>query len=121
MKNIEFEQVILFHKKIVASNGVRDEGLIKSAINRAYVTFDGLELYNPDERKIAVITHSLICNHGFIDRDKRIGIAVMILLCKMNNIILRYTQHELIELRLITASGTMNEEDIYEWLIEYKQ
>lgn len=56
------------------------------------MTFDGLELYNPDERKIAVITHSLICNHGFIDRDKRIGIGVMILLWEMNNIILRYTQ-----------------------------
>lgn len=125
MKNIEFEQVVLFHKKIVAStggsNGVRDEGLIKSAINRAYVTFDGLELYNPDERKIAVIAHSLICNHGFIDGNKRIGVAVMILLCEMNNIPLRYTQQELIELGLSAASGVMNEENIYEWIIKHKQ
>lgn len=83
------------------------------------MTFDWVEFYDSNERKIVVITHSL--NHGFIDRDKRIGIGVMILLCEMNNIILRYIQQELIELRLSTASGTMNEEDIYKWLIEHKQ
>lgn len=38
MKNIEFEQLVLFHKKIVArtggSSGVRDAGLLKSALGR---------------------------------------------------------------------------------------
>ncbi len=79
VKNIEFEQLVLFHKKIVVRtggcSGVRDVGLLKSALGRGDMTFGGAELYTPDERKIAVITHSLICNHGFVDGNKRIGVA----------------------------------------------
>lgn len=125
MKNIEFEQLVLFHKKIVArtggSNGVRDAGLLKSALSRGDMTFGGTELYTPNERKIAVITHSLICNHGFVDGNKRIGVAVMNLLCKMNSISLVYTQQELIELGLAVASGKKNEEEIFQWIINHKK
>lgn len=125
MKSIEFEQLVVFHKKIVArtggSSGVRDAGLLKSALGRGDMTFGGAELYTPDERKVAVITHSLICNHGFIDGNKRIGVAVMNLLCKMNGIILVYTQQELIELGLAVASGEKNEEEIFEWIISHKK
>ncbi|MGL5675944.1 MAG: type II toxin-antitoxin system death-on-curing family toxin [Cellulosilyticaceae bacterium] len=84
MNNIESEQLVLFHEKIVArtggSSGVRDAGLLKSALGRGDTIFGGTELYTPDERKIAIITHSLICNHGFVDGNKRIGVAVMNLL-----------------------------------------
>ncbi|MEG0326474.1 MAG: death on curing protein [Cellulosilyticaceae bacterium] len=56
MNNIEFEQLVLFHKKIVArtggSSGVRDAGLLKSALGRGDVTFGGAELYTPDERNM---------------------------------------------------------------------
>ncbi|MEG0848027.1 MAG: type II toxin-antitoxin system death-on-curing family toxin [Niameybacter sp.] len=125
MKNIEFEQLVVFHKKIVArtggSNGVRDEGLLKSALARGSITFDGDELYTPNERKIAVITYSLICNHGFIDGNKRIGVAIMSLLCKLNGISLLYIQQELIELGLGVASGDKNEEEIFEWIMSHKQ
>lgn len=45
MKNIEFEQLVLFHKKIVArtggSSGGRDVGLLKSALSRGDMTFWG--------------------------------------------------------------------------------
>ena len=123
MNNIEFEQLVLFHEKIVArtggSSGVRDAGLLKSALGRGDMTFGGKELYTPDERKIAVITHSLICNHGFVDGNKRIGVAVMNLLCKMNGITLVYTQQELIELGLAVASGNRNEEEIFKWIISH--
>ena len=125
MKNIEFEQLVVFHKKIVARtggcSGVRDAGLLKSALGRGDMTFGGAELYTPDERKIAVITHSLICNHGFVDGNKRIGVAVMNLLCKMNGINLAYTQQELIELGLAVASGKKNEEEIFDWIINHKE
>lgn len=125
MNSIEFEQLVLFHEKIVArtggSSGVRDAGLLKSALGRGDMTFGGTELYTPDEKKIAVITHSLICNHGFVDGNKRIGVAVMNLLCKMNDIILVYTQQELIDLGLAVADGKRNEEEIFEWIINHKK
>lgn len=70
--------------------------------------------------KIAVTTHSLISNHGFLDGNKRIGVAVMLLLLELNNVKLFYTQDELINLGLIVADGTFNYEDIYTWILLHK-
>ncbi|WP_242831312.1 Fic family protein [Desulfitobacterium dehalogenans] len=48
------------------------------------MTYDGRDLYSSNIEKIAVTMHSLINNHGFVDGNKRIGIAVMLILLKMN-------------------------------------
>lgn len=124
MEFIDLDNVILFHKKIVnktgGSDGVRDLGLIESALNRGAMTLDERELYEGTEMKISVITHGLIRNHGFIDGNKRIGVAVMILLLKLNNILIRYSQLELIDLGLGVAEGKFNENDILSWIERHK-
>jgi death-on-curing protein len=124
MELLDIENIILFHKKIVnqtgGSDGIRDLGLIESALNRALMTFDGKELYESLEMKIAVIAHGLISNHGFIDGNKRIGIAVMILLLKMNNIVITYNQQELISLGLGVAESKFKEKDILAWIERHK-
>ena len=118
------ENIILFHNKIVkqtgGSDGIRDLGLIESALSRGLMTFDGRKLYESLEMKISAITHGLIRNHGFVDGNKRIGVAVMILLLKINNIVIRYTQKELIELGLGVAEGRFNEKDILAWIESHK-
>ncbi len=63
--------------------------------------------------KIAVISHALIRNHGFVDGNKRIGVAILILLLKLNAIQVKYSQEELIDLGLRVAEGKMSEDDIY--------
>lgn len=124
MELIDIENILLFHKKIVnetgGSEGVRDIGLIESALNRGLMTFDGKELYESIEMKISVIAHSLISNHGFIDGNKRIGISVMILLLKLNNITIKYSQKELIELGLGVAEGRFSETNILDWIEKHK-
>lgn len=84
------------------------------------MTFDGKELYESVEMKISVIAYGLISNHGFIEGNKRIGIAVMILLLKMNYIMITYTQQELIVLGLDVAEGKFKEKDILEWIKRHK-
>ncbi|GLC30190.1 type II toxin-antitoxin system death-on-curing family toxin [Clostridium omnivorum] len=124
MELLDIENIILFHKKIVSktggSEGIRDLGLIESALNRALMTFDGKELYESPEMKIYVIAYGLISNHGFVDGNKRIGIAVMILLLKMNAIMITYIQQELIVLGLAVAEGKFKEKDILEWIERHK-
>jgi death-on-curing protein len=123
MKTLDINDVILFHKKIVESSGgsvgIRDKGLIESALTRAYNSFDGIDLYPDIIDKISVITFSLINNHGFLDGNKRIGIAVMLLLLKLNDIKIEYSQIELINLGLIIAKSEYSESDIKKWLIEH--
>jgi death-on-curing protein len=120
MVTLTLDQLILFHEKIVAktggSAGVRDSGLIESALRKAEATFGGQDLYETDIRKIAVIAYSLIKNHGFVDGNKRIGVSAMLLLLKMNMISISYTQQELVELGLRVADGTYNEADIENWI-----
>ncbi|MBZ4654741.1 MAG: type toxin-antitoxin system death-on-curing family toxin [Peptococcaceae bacterium] len=124
MKNIDIKMVLTFHKKLIeqtgGSEGVRDIGLIESALNRGLMTFGGNDLYSGVDEKIAAITYGLINNHGFIDGNKRIGVAMMLLLLKMNGIQIQYSQQELVELGLGVASGRISENDIREWIERHR-
>ena len=120
MKNINIDNVLLFHKKIVEQTGgsgeIRDLGLIESGLNRGYATADGINLYKEIEEKIPAITQGLVKNHGFVDGNKRIGVSVMVLLLKLNSIHIKYSQQELIDLGLKVADGTFSENDIKIWI-----
>lgn len=123
MRFLSIENIIVFQEKIIretgGSYGIRDRGLIESALNRCFMTYACKDLYPSIIEKIAVTAHSLICNHGFIDGNKRIGIAVMVIMLKMNNIKVIFTQQELIDLGLRTAEGLLNEKDIMNWVSEH--
>jgi len=124
MKTISVEDVILFHEKIVlatgGSSGIRDRGVIESALNRARQTFDGKDLYEGIEKKIAVTCYSLIKNHGFVDGNKRIGVAVMLLLLRLNQINVQYSQAELVELGLQSAAGNITDDEIEQWILRHR-
>ena len=120
MKGIDVEDVLNFHRKIIeqtgGSDGIRDIGLIESALNRALTTFDSNDLYKDIEDKISVITYGLVKNHGFVDGNKRIGVSVMLLLLRLNGIKIKYSQNELVNLGLGIADGSMDEKDIKQWI-----
>ena len=124
MKTIGFAEVLLFHQKIIdrvgGAKGIRDIGLIEGALNSAFSTFDGEELYSSVEDKIAVTTYVLIKNHGFVDGNKRIGVAVMLLLLRLNNIYVDYTQGELVELGIGIASGQGAREYVRKWIEDHR-
>lgn len=124
MKYLTLEQVLIFQEKIISKtggkSGIKDIGLIDSAISRAFATFDRNELYPDKFMKIVVTTYSLVSNHGFIDGNKRIGVAVMLLLLELNNVKIIYTQDELINLGLTIAEGRIDNDDIYNWIIQHK-
>jgi len=71
VKSITKEKVLIFHEKLIerfgGSRGLRDENMLDSALNSAFQTFDGADLYKTDIDKIAAVCYSLIVNHSFID------------------------------------------------------
>ena len=67
-------------KDFGGSSGVRDIGLLESAIARPFQTFGGEDLYHSPFAKAAAVAESLIINHPFVDGNKRTGIIVMIAL-----------------------------------------
>ena len=118
------EKVKLLHQLMAqatgGSVGVRDEGLLDSALESAFATFDGVELYPSKEEKAAKIGYSLISNHAFVDGNKRIGVYVMLSFLEINGIHIEASDDDVIQLGLGTADGSMKYEEILEWIRRHK-
>ena len=114
-------KVLLLHKLIAeetgGSIGVRDEGLLESAIEGAFATFDGKDLYSTKEEKGARLGYTLISDHAFVDGNKRIGMYVMMTFLEVNGIRLECTNDDVVQVGLGVASGKMKYEQLLDWVI----
>lgn len=114
------EKVLLLHQLIAqetgGSIGVRDEGLLESALESSFSTFGGQELYSTKEEKGARIGFSLISNHAFVDGNKRIGVYVMLTFLEVNGIRLDCTNEDVVYIGLSVADGSMKYEDLLNWI-----
>lgn len=117
------EQIIFMHSLLITESGgmdgVRDEGLLESAMNAPFQTFAGEELYPTVQTKGAVLCYDLVNNHAFIDGNKRIGILVMLVFLEINGIDINSKDEELVDLGLSIASNTVSVEDIIRWIINH--
>ena len=123
MKRLSKEQVIKLHNMLISqtggSDGIRDEGLLESALNAPFETFDGEYIYRTIKAKAAKLVYFLVKNHPFIDGNKRIGILVMITFLEINGVEVTCTDEELITLGLDLADGTIDDEDLLNWIIDH--
>ncbi len=116
------EKVMLLHKLITEETGgdpnIRDTALLNSALESAFATFDGKELYPTKQEKGARLGYALISNHAFVDGNKRIGMYVLLTFLETNGIKIRPTNEDVARVGLAVASGNMKYEDLLEWIIE---
>ena len=116
------EKVLLLHKLITAETGgdpsVRDLHLLNSALESAFATYDGKELYPSKQEKGARLGYALISNHAFVDGNKRIGMYVLLTFLETNGIKLRPTNEEVARVGLAVASGEMKYDALLEWILE---
>lgn len=101
------------------SDGIRDEGLLESALNAPFQTFDGDYIYRTIKAKAAKLGYFLVKNHPFIDGNKRIGILVMITFLEINGVEVACTDGELITLGLGLADGSIDDENLLNWIIDH--
>ena len=118
------EKILLLHQIMGeatgGSVGVRDEGLLESAIESAFSSFDGKDLYPTKEEKGAKLGLALVSNHAFLDGNKRIGVYVMLSFLEMNGVRIRCDDQELVRVGLSLADGSMKYEDLLNWIIEHE-
>ena len=116
------EKVLLLHQLITAETGgdpnIRDIGLLESALESAFATFGGKELYPSKEEKGAKLGYSLISNHAFVDGNKRIGMYVLLTFMEINGMPINPTEEDVARVGLTVAAGTMQYEDLLEWIRE---
>ena len=122
MMKLSQEKVLCLHKLMTAETGgdpnIRDFALLNSALESAFQTFDGEELYPSVEEKAARIGYSLIANHAFVDGNKRIGIFVMMIFLEVNGVKIHPSVDEVIRVGLAVASGKMKYEELLNWIYE---
>lgn len=121
MKRLTKRQVINIHRLLIeqsgGSEGIRDEGLLDSALNAPFQTFDGEYVYKTIQCKASKLGYFIVKNHPFVDGNKRIGILVMLTFLEINNFEVVCTDEELIELGVGLADGTISDQALLNWII----
>lgn len=124
MIKFSVEKVKLLHKMIAqetgGSIGIRDEGLLESALESAFSGFGSQEFYPTKEEKGARLGYNLISNHAFVDGNKRIGMYVMLTFLEVNGIHMNCTNEDIVHAGLSVAAGRMGYEELLEWVRKHR-
>ena len=117
---ILLEDVLKLHEASLndfgGANGIRDVGVLESAIARPFQTFGGEDLYPTFFEKTAAIGESLIINHPFIDGNKRTRALAIIALLAEYNYMCTATEDSFYDFIISISTGEIRFEEIVEWL-----
>jgi len=116
------DQVKRLHKKLLNTtgglDGLRDEAMLDSALSAAFQTFDGAELYQSTAAKIARTAYGLVCNHPFVDGNKRIGTYAMLVLLELNHMESDFSDEDIIHIGIELASGKMSDKQLLDLILK---
>ncbi|SHI19818.1 death on curing protein [Sporobacter termitidis DSM 10068] len=118
------DEIIELYDKLVEKtgglHGLRDRGLLESAVYSAAAGFDETEQYPTVEEKAARLAYAITTNHPFLDGNKRIGILVMLVMLELNGIGMTFTQQELLQLGLEIPAGKRDYFLVLGWIADHK-
>ena len=124
MIRLSKSQVLLIHDQLISetggSSGLRDEGMLDSALNAPFQTFGGEDVYPSLQQKAARLCFSLVKNHPFVDGNKRIGAHAMLVFLALNGIDLQHSQTELSDVILQLAAGEIEATDLLHWILAHQ-
>jgi death-on-curing protein len=110
--------VLAFHDLLLArhggSTGIRDEGLLDSALGRP------LNLFNYEDPSLFQLSASyafgLIKNHPFVDGNKRIAFTIAVLFLELNGKKFHASEVDAILNTLALAAGDIEEGEYANWI-----
>ena len=106
-------------EKFGGARGIRDRGLLESALSRPFQTFDNRDLYPTVIEKAAALIESIINNHPFIDGNKRIGYVLLRLFLIENDFDLEANQNEKYDFVINIASQKIDFDQVCIWIINH--
>lgn len=117
---LTLEQVIYIHENQIdlygGIHGIRDLGLLESAILRPQTTFGGVDLYVSIFDKAAALIHSLLLNHAFVDGNKRTAVTSTLTFLELNGFSVVTANQKLEEFGLWVENKKPSIEKIATWL-----
>ena len=116
---LSIEEALLIHEEQIqlfgGSHGVRDLGLLESALAQPQVTFSGQFLHADLFAMAAAYLFHVAMNHPFIDGNKRVAAATAIVFLQLNGWIDTATEEELVDLTLGVAAGQIGKDRVAEF------
>jgi death-on-curing protein len=120
MKYLTIQQVLRIHTRSIEQSGgdpgIREFGLIESAVAQPRASFGGKELYPELANKAAALAFSLVMNHPFADGNKRTGYGALMMFLSRNGhtIAAPLDEHTSVFLRL--AAGELDRDGLLAWI-----
>jgi death-on-curing protein len=119
------EDVLEVHRRVIeefgGDMGLRDRGLLESAIAMPRSTFGGQELHADLAEKAAAYFFHLCTNHPFVDGNKRVAVAAAELFLLINRHELVVEDEPLEDLTMGTADGSVSKAQVVEFFHTYVQ
>lgn len=123
MKLLTAEELLYLHHRLIeetgGSHGVRDIGLLRSAVGAPSSGFGDEEFYPSLFEKAAVLMRSLVQNHPLVDGNKRTGISAAAIMLESNDRKLTASQQEFEDFPVLVATDHLSIETIAAWLEEH--
>lgn len=120
IRYLNLTQILQLHFRIIESSGgtqgIRDQGLLESAIAQPKMTFGGQDLYPSIIEKASALGFSLIMNHPFIDGNKRVSHASMETFLILNGWEINANIDDQENIILGVAEGSIKREKFTQWL-----
>lgn len=119
---LSVQQVLFLHMRLIdetgGSFGIRDLGLLESALARLQAVFAGAELYPRLVDKAAALMHSIILNYPMVDGNKQLGVAAAAIFLQINGLPLTASNERLEAFTLRVAKGGVSAGEVADWLDE---
>lgn len=117
---LTIEEVIQIHDELVSEygglHGIRDMGLLVSAIEMPKATMFGECLHESVFDKASAYLYHIVCNHAFLDGNKRTGAATTLIFLRQNGCKTKFNMKEFEELVCEVAQGNISKEAISKFL-----
>lgn len=111
--------VVSLHRESLAEHGgidgIRDEGLLQSALHRCVNKF----AYEPEAsiaELAASLAYGLAMNHAFNDGNKRIALIASFVFLELNGLRVQADEVEAYEVFMDLAAGRLTERELAEWM-----
>ena len=120
MISFTLKQVLAVHERAIqkygGSSGIRDTGMLQSAIYRPFATFDGQDLYPDIYLKAGALIQSIVKNHPFIDGNKRTAFITTYNFLALNGIKITTGKREIVKFMVSVANKNLSVDEISSWL-----
>ena len=122
---LTLEEVLEIHRDEIERHGgtlgVRDNGLLESAVATPQSGFGGHYLHGDLYEMSAAYLFHLVQNHPFLDGNKRVGAATALVFLTMNGVETKMTNQVLVDMVLAVAKGKMDKPAIADFFRKHSR